>query len=86
MNIEYYKDKIDSYIDGIRNQRDFKHLHISIECYETDSAKDRINIESNAYIGIRNSLSADTMITNYIINLFKDYEGEKKYIFKIIYN
>lgn len=85
MNIEYYKDKIDSYIDGIRNQRDFKHLHISIECYETDSAKDRINIESDAYIGIRNSLSADTMITNYIINLFKDYEGEKKYIFKIIY-
>jgi len=85
MNIEYCKDKIDNYVDSIRNQKDFKHLHISIECYETDCAKDKINTESNAYIGIRNSLTADTMITNYITNLFKDYKGEKKYIFKIKY-
>ncbi|MBO7200331.1 MAG: ATP-binding protein [Bacteroidales bacterium] len=83
--IDDYRDQINNYIDNLRKQKEFEHLEISIKGFVTDSTKDKISIESNAYIGIRNSLTVDTMILNYLTDLFKDYNGEEKYLFRVKY-
>lgn len=83
--IDDYRDQINNYIDNLRKQKEFEHLEISIKGFVTDSTKDKISIESNACIGIRNSLTVDTLISNYLTDLLKDYKGKEKYLFSIKY-
>ena len=83
--MENYRNKINNYIDELRNQKSFEHLDISITGMETKSTKDKITIESNAYLGIKSSLTANNMISDFIKDLFKDYKGDVNYLFKVTY-
>lgn len=83
--MENYRNKINDYIDELRNQKSFEHLDISITGMETKSTKDKITIESNAYLGIKSSLTANNMISDFIKDLFKDYKGDVNYLFKVTY-
>lgn len=81
--IEKCIDEVNNYIKELGSQSDFAHLKMSIKASISSKAADKVNIESNAYIGIKNSLLANSLISNRIMEIFKDYKGEEKYLFKI---
>lgn len=83
--IESFQGSINSFINELCSNSDFSHLKINISAYISTTRKSVVSIESNANIGIKNSLVADSMIDNYINGLFKEYHGEEKYLFKIVY-
>lgn len=84
-SIETYQDKINIFVNDLCSKKDFAHLSIRINTYVRTKAETKNSIESNANIGIKNSLMADSMISNYIDDLFKDYEGNDKYLFRIFF-
>ena len=83
--IEGFQDNINSYINTLCAKEEFFQLKIHVSTFVRSKANSIVSIESNANIGIKNSLVADSLISNHIHNLFKEYDGEEKYLFKIAY-
>lgn len=84
--IEELQESVDKYINELCSESDYSHLKIRISIYTSQKQKETISFRSNANVGLRKSLIADSKIINYVTSVFNDYQGSEKYIFQIHYS